>query len=56
MITPGMKEFAELALYWLNADCVQPDFCNDIDMNRDSTVNLLDYALLQNNQVEFVSE
>jgi len=56
MITPGLKEIGELSLYWLNADCVQPDFCDGIDLNRDSMVNLLDYALLLNNQVEFVSE
>jgi hypothetical protein len=56
MITPGLKEIGELSLYWLNADCVHPDFCDRIDMNRDSLVNLLDYALLQNSQVEFVSE
>ncbi|MHC4461103.1 MAG: GLUG motif-containing protein, partial [Planctomycetota bacterium] len=56
MITPGLKDIEELSLYWLNADCVQPDFCDGVDMNRDSLVNLLDYALLQNNQVEFVSE
>jgi hypothetical protein len=56
MITPGLKDIEELALFWLNTDCVHPDFCNDIDMNRDSLVNLLDYALLLNSQVEFVSE
>jgi hypothetical protein len=56
IITPGLKDIEELALYWLNADCVQPDFCDGIDMNRDSMVNLLDYALLLNSQVEFVSE
>lgn len=56
MIAPGMKLIEELAWYWLNADCVQPDFCNDIDMNRDSIVNLLDYALLMNIEVEFVTD
>ena len=56
MITPGLKEIEVLALYWLNADCVQPDFCDGIDLNGDSMVNLLDYALLLNCQVEFVSE
>ncbi|MHC4463473.1 MAG: GLUG motif-containing protein [Planctomycetota bacterium] len=56
MITPGANDIEELALYWLNADCVYPDFCDQIDLNRDSVVNLLDYALLLNSQVEFVSE
>jgi hypothetical protein len=45
---PPLKVIEDLALYWLNADCVQPDFCDGIDMNRDSFVNLLDYALLMN--------
>ncbi|MHC4791367.1 MAG: hypothetical protein ACYS8Y_08030, partial [Planctomycetota bacterium] len=56
MITPGAKDIEELALYWLNADCIHPDFCDGVDMNRDSLVNLPDYALLLNSQVEFVSE
>ena len=56
IIHPGMKVIEELAWYWLNADCVYPDFCDGIDMNRDSLVNLLDYALLMNIEVEFVSE
>jgi hypothetical protein len=56
IIHPGMKVIEELAWYWLNEDCVQPDFCNQIDMNRDSLVNLLDYALLMNIEVEFVTD
>jgi hypothetical protein len=53
---PGLNVIEELASYWLNADCVHPDFCNGIDMNRDSLVNLLDYALLMNINVEFVTD
>jgi hypothetical protein len=53
---PGMKEIEQLALYWLNEDCVQPGWCDQIDMNRDSLVNLLDYALLMNINVEFVTD
>ena len=56
IIHPGLKVIEDLAWYWLNADCVHPDFCNDIDMNRDSLVNLLDYALLMNIEVEFVTD
>jgi hypothetical protein len=52
---PGMKVIEDLAMYWLNEDCVHPDFCNEIDMNRDSLVNLMDYALLMNINVEFVT-
>jgi hypothetical protein len=53
---PGLKVIEELAWYWLNEDCVPPDFCNGIDMNRDSLVNLLDYALLMKINVEFVAD
>jgi len=35
---------------------IQPDFCDGIDMNRDSMVNFPDYALLLNSQVEFIRE
>jgi hypothetical protein len=56
IIHPGLKVIEELAWYWLNGDCVHPDFCNQIDMNRDSLVNLLDYALLMNIEVEFVTD
>jgi len=56
IIHPGMKVIEELAWYWLNGDCVHPDFCNEIDMNRDSLVNLADYALLMNIEVEFVTD
>jgi hypothetical protein len=56
IIHPGMKVIEELAWYWLNADCVHPDFCDQIDMNRDSLVNLADYALLMNINVEFVTD
>jgi len=55
MVTPGANDIEELALYWLNADCVQPDFCDGFDMNRDSLVNFPDYSLFLNSQVEFVS-
>jgi hypothetical protein len=53
---PGMNVIEDLAWYWLNADCVHSYFCNDIDMNRDSLVNLADYALLMNIEVEFVTD
>jgi hypothetical protein len=56
MIAPGMKVIEDLASCWLQEDCVHPTWCDGIDMNRDSMVNLLDYALLLNSQVEFIRE
>ncbi len=52
IIHPGMKVIEELANRWLQGDCVYPE----TDMNRDSLVNLLDYALLMNINVEFVTD
>ena len=52
IIHPGMKVIEELANCWLQGDCVHPG----TDMNRDSMINLLDYALLVSSEVEFVSD
>jgi hypothetical protein len=56
IIHPGMKVIEELASSWLQGDCVHPTWCDGIDMNRDSLVNLPDYALLMNIEVEFVTD
>jgi hypothetical protein len=56
IIHPGLKVIEELASCWLQGDCVHPTWCDGIDMNRDSLVNLADYALLMNINVEFVSD
>jgi hypothetical protein len=56
IIHPGMKVIEELANCWLQLDCVHTTWCDGIDVNRDSLVNLLDYALLLNSQIEFISE
>ncbi|MGB2808360.1 MAG: hypothetical protein WBC22_11495 [Sedimentisphaerales bacterium] len=53
---PGMKVIEDLASCWLQGDCVHPTWFDGIDMNRDSLVNLLDYALLMNIVVEFVTD
>jgi hypothetical protein len=52
IIHPGMKVIEELASCWLQGDCVYPE----TDINRDSLVNLLDYAFLMNTNVEFVTD
>ena len=56
IIHPGMNVIEELASCWLQGDCVHPTWCGRIDMNRDSLVNLHDYALLMNIEVEFVTD
>jgi len=49
---PGMNVIEELANCWLQEDCIYPE----TDINRDSLLNLLDYALLMNIKVEFVTD
>jgi len=56
VITPGMKEVQELAYYWLSADCNPGNMCNGMDLNGDSIVNFMDFALLQGIEVEFISQ
>jgi hypothetical protein len=51
----GLKEVTELALYWLE-ECDYPDWCEGMDMNRDTVVNFQDYPLLLNSEVEFTVE
>ncbi|MHC4489528.1 MAG: GLUG motif-containing protein [Planctomycetota bacterium] len=52
----GTSKIRIMASCWLQGDCVHPSWCDGIDMNRDSLVNLLDYALLMNINVEFVTD
>ena len=42
--------------YWLEADCAQPDWCEGADLNRDSVVNFLDFALLDRCYIELTEE
>ena len=50
-----MKEVSELALYWMG-ECGSPKWCEGLDMNRDTIVNLQDYPLVLNSEVEFTVE
>ena len=55
-ITPGRAELVDLSTYWLQETCKDSYFCDGLDLNRDSVVNLLDFTLLPNSTVEFISE
>jgi hypothetical protein len=52
----GLKEIETLARHWLRAGCGPPKWCDGIDLNRDSIVDLQDYSLLLNSEVEFTTE
>ncbi|MFC1783466.1 right-handed parallel beta-helix repeat-containing protein, partial [Planctomycetota bacterium] len=54
IITPGLGELAELSAYWLRSGCEKPDWCGGLDLNRDSEVNMLDFALLGKSEIEFI--
>jgi hypothetical protein len=51
----GLKEVSELAMHWMG-ECESPKWCEGMDMNRDTVVNLQDYPLLLNSEVEFTAE
>ena len=54
IITPGLQELAEISAWWLQTGCDKPDWCNGLDLNRDSVVNMLDFALFQRSNIEFI--
>jgi len=56
IITPGLQELAELSAYWLQSNCDKPDWCNGLDLNHDSVVNMLDFALFQKSNIEFIDK
>jgi hypothetical protein len=41
------ERMAEMADYWLRADCRGPDWCAGLDENEDGVVNFADFALLK---------
>jgi len=40
-----LKYLADLASYWLRGDCDKPDWCGGLDLDRNSVVNFVDFAL-----------
>jgi hypothetical protein len=46
----------ELSTYWLEEGCEKPHWCDGFDINQDSVVNLIDFALLQNYCIELNSD
>ena len=48
MDAAGLKELVELSTYWLEEGCKKSHWCDGLDINKDSVVNLIDFALLQN--------
>jgi len=56
IITPGLQELAELSAWWLHSNCEESNWCNGLDLNHDSVVNMLDFALFQKSNIEFIDK
>ena len=52
----ALKYLASLASYWLEAGCGKPDWCGGVDVDQDSVVNFVDFALFDGCCVEIISE
>jgi hypothetical protein len=56
-ITSNYIEYlASLAFRWLEDDCGKPGWCGGLDLDQDSVVNLIDFALFDGCCFEIVSE
>jgi hypothetical protein len=42
-----MEHMINLGMNWLAADCINPNWCNGMDMNTDGVVDLRDFALIE---------
>jgi hypothetical protein len=56
IVTNNLKYLASLASHWLQWQCGKPDWCNGLDLNRDSSVNFEDFALFDGCCIEVVRE
>jgi len=52
--TNNLEYLAVLTSYWLAADCGEPDWCAGADLNRDSVVDFIDFALFDGCCLEFI--
>jgi len=43
----AFEQLVILVSHWLESDCHQPDWCGGADINADSIVNFIDFALLE---------
>ncbi|MHC4498099.1 MAG: right-handed parallel beta-helix repeat-containing protein, partial [Planctomycetota bacterium] len=56
IIDHNFECLAVFASYWLQTDCGPPDWCGGGDLNEDSAVNFLDFALFDVCCVEIITE
>jgi len=56
IITNKLGYIADLASYWLQADCGPPDWCGGLDVDQDSVVDWLDFAMSDGCCIEVIEE
>jgi hypothetical protein len=54
--TNHLKYLATLASHWLEAGCGKPDWCGGLDLDQDSAVDFVDYALFDGCCIEVIKE
>jgi hypothetical protein len=56
IITSKLAYVADLASYWLGADCGPPDWCAGLDVDRDSVVDWLDFVMSDGCCIKIIKE
>ncbi len=56
IITNKLGYVADLASYWLGADCGPPDWCGGLDVDQDSIVDWLDFAMSDGCCIKIIKE
>jgi len=56
IITDNLKHLAVFASYWLDEDCGAPDWCSGFDLDQNSVVNFLDFAIFDKCCVEIITQ
>jgi len=56
IISKPFEHLADLAFHWLETNCNKPDWCIGLDINQDSIVNFIDFALYNSYLTETVEE
>ncbi|MHC4572658.1 MAG: GLUG motif-containing protein [Planctomycetota bacterium] len=54
--TNYFKFLADLAFHWLDHDCGKPDWCGGVDLNHDSSVDFIDFALFDGCCIEVAAD
>jgi predicted outer membrane repeat protein len=56
IINRTLQQMAAFASHWLQAGCIEPDWCGGLDLDRNGAVNFADFALSDGCCVEVVTE